>query len=298
MADRLPLGEMMRQVEGVASSGLSRFSGNPAREGCNKGHRDFFKCHFLTPDRPLKYKAFSREKKHQIYFHAWCFNINIPLMGPRQKEERESLQLCREGNLDELSRVFTELLPALKSQLQTLGASQSEADSLAAEVLSDCLVGTLKRPPLIRQFQGRSSLATWMAAVARNRYYDFMRGQKMDRSIAAQLQDALEGNEQWVVNDIQEEHVFEALREALTKAFQALSAFDAVLLQLVHAHKVDQRVLARFLGWSDTKMSRHLSTLRTDVKFHVHSALRHIDNSQPPCWKDLMEICGRLVEPL
>jgi RNA polymerase sigma factor (sigma-70 family) len=216
----------------------------------------------------------------------------------KEKETGESLRLCKEGDFQELSRVFTEILPGLKSLLQTLGASTSEAESLAAEVLSDCLVGTLKRPPLIRQFQGRSSMATWMGAIARNRYYDFMRGQKMDRSLAVGLQDALEGNDQWIVNDVQDEHVFEALRQALTKAFQALSASDAVLLQLVHAHKVDQRVLARFLGWSDTKMSRHLSALRSGVKFHVYSSLRHTDNGEPPCWKDLMEVFGRLAEPI
>jgi RNA polymerase sigma factor (sigma-70 family) len=219
-------------------------------------------------------------------------------MIPKEQETEESLRLCKEGDFQELSQVFTDLLPVLKGQIQTLGASACDAESLAAEVLSDCLVGTLKRPPLIRQFQGRSSMATWMGAVARNRYYDFMRGQKMDRSLVAGLQDALEGNEHWIVNDVQDEHVFEALREALTNAFQALSASDAVLLQLVHAHKVDQRVLARFLGWSDTKMSRHLSALRTGVKFHVYSSLRHTGNCEPPCWGDLMEVFGRLAGPL
>ncbi len=219
-------------------------------------------------------------------------------MAPKEKETEESLRLCKEGDFQKLSQVFTDLLPGLKGQIQALGASACDAESLAAEVLSDCLVGTLKRPPLIRQFQGRSSMTTWMGAVTRNRYYDFMRGQKMDRSLAAGLQDALEGNEHWIGNDVQDEHVFEALREALTKAFQALSASDAVLLQLVHAHKVDQRVLARFLGWSDTKMSRHLSALRTDVKFHVYSTLRHTGNSELPCWGDLMEVFGRLTAPL
>ena len=220
------------------------------------------------------------------------------LMTLKEKETGESLRLCKEGDFQELSQVFTDLLPGLKGQIQALGASACDAESLAAEVLSDCLVGTLKRQPLIRQFQGRSSMATWMGAVARNRYYDFMRGQKMDRSLVAGLQDALEGNEQWIVNDVEDEHVFESSREALTKAFQALSASDVVLLQLVHAHKVDQRVLARFLGWSDTKMSRYLSALRTDVKIHVYSTLRHAGNSEPPCWKDLMEVFGRLAGPL
>jgi len=218
-------------------------------------------------------------------------------MRSEQDEVKGSLQLCRDGNLQEVSKVFSELLPSVRGHLQTLGATPGEAEVLAVEVLSDCLVGTLKRPPLIRQYQGRSSLATWMGAVARNRYYDFMRGQKIDRAIASGLQDALETGEQWVVNDVQEEQVFEALRAALIKAFQALSATDAVLLQLVHGHKVDQRILARFLGWSDTKMSRHLSALRADVKLKVCSALRGFDSGEAPRWRDLIEVCGRMIEP-
>lgn len=218
-------------------------------------------------------------------------------MGSEHKEPLQSLQLCREGDFEEVSRVFSELLPSIKAQLQNLGASASEADALAAEVLSDCLVGTLKRPPLIRQYQGRSSLATWMGAVARNRYYDFMRGQKVERAIASGLQEALEINEQPTSICVNEERVFETLREALTSAFQSLSAFDAVLLQLVHAHKVDQRVLARHLGWSDTKMSRHLSSLRNIVKFKVYSAFRQNGMDEAPGLDDLIEVCGRMAEP-
>lgn len=218
-------------------------------------------------------------------------------MGSDQKEARDSLQLCREGDFEEVARVFSELLPYIKGQLQNLGASASEADSLASEVLCDCLVGTLKRPPLIRQYQGRSSLATWMGAVARNRYYDFMRGQRVERAIASRLQEALEVDEQSAASDVQEEQVFETLREVLSKAFQSLSASDAVLLQLVHAHKVDQRLLARHLGWSDTKMSRHLASLRSDVKFAVFSAFRQSGIGEPPGLKDLIEVCGRMAEP-
>jgi DNA-directed RNA polymerase specialized sigma24 family protein len=95
-------------------------------------------------------------------------------MGPQHEFIEKSLELCQSGDMEELSRVYSELLPLLQGYLQNLGASSLEAETLAVEVLSDCLVGTLSRPPLINKCQGRSSLATWMSAVARNRYYDFM----------------------------------------------------------------------------------------------------------------------------
>ena len=219
-------------------------------------------------------------------------------MHPEQKFSELSLELCQRGDMEELARVYAELLPLLQGYLQNLGAAALEAESLAVEVLSDCLIGTLSRPPLINKYQGRSSLATWMSAVARNRYFDFMRGQKMDRAIASDLQEALAAGEGWVETRVQDEHLFEALRSALVQAFQSLSATDAVLLHLVHGHKVDQRILAKSLGWSDTKMSRHLSSLRSDLKLHVQSLLRDVERGEPPSWEELIQACGQMVEPL
>ena len=220
------------------------------------------------------------------------------VMHPEQKFSELSLELCQRGDMEELARVYAELLPLLQGYLQNLGATALEAETLAVEVLSDCLIGTLSRPPLINKCQGRSSLATWMSAVARNRYFDFMRGQKMDRAIASDLQEALAAGEGWIDTRVQDEHLFEALRSALVQAFQALSATDAVLLHLVHGHKVDQRILARSLGWSDTKMSRHLSSLRSDLKLHVQSLLRDVERGEPPSWEELIKACGQMVEPL
>jgi RNA polymerase sigma factor (sigma-70 family) len=219
-------------------------------------------------------------------------------MGPEHEFIEKSLELCQSGDMEELARVYLELLPLLQGYLQNLGASSLEAETLAVEVLSDCLVGTLSRPPLINKCQGRSSLATWMSAVARNRYYDFMRGQKMDRAIASNLQEASVAGDCWVETRVQDEHLFEALRSALVRAFQALSSTDAVLLHLVHGHKVDQRILARSLGWSDTKMSRHLASLRSNLKLHVQSLLRDVERGDPPSWEDLIQVCGQMVEPL
>jgi len=219
-------------------------------------------------------------------------------MLPEQKFIETSLELCQRGDIEELARVFLELCPLVRAYLQNLGASSLEAETLAVEVLSDCLVGTLTRPPLINKCQGRSSLATWMSSVARNRYHDFIRAQKMDRAIASDLQETLAPGDEWVETHVQDERLFEALRSALIQAFQALSATDAVLLHLVHGHKVDQRILARSLAWSDTKMSRHLSSLRSELKFKVQSLLRDVDRSEAPTWEELMQACGQMVEPL
>ena len=219
-------------------------------------------------------------------------------MTPEQEFIETSLDLCQRGDMEELARVYLEILPLLRGYLQNLGASPLEAQTLAAEVLSDCLVGTLSRPPLINKCHGRSTLATWMSAVARNRYHDFMRRQEMDRAVASDLQEALASGEGLVEAHVQDERLFEALRSALIQAFQALSATDAVLLHLVHGHKVDQRILARSLGWSDTKMSRHLSTLRSDLKLKVQSLLCDVDGTEVPSWEELIQVCGQMGETL
>lgn len=219
-------------------------------------------------------------------------------MHPEQKFIETSLELCQSGDMEELTHVYVQHLPLLQRYLKNMGASPLVAETLAVEVLSDCLVGTLSRPPLINKCQGRSSLATWMSAVARNRYHDFMRGQKMDRAIASDLQEAFAAGDEWVEPSVQDDRLFEALRSALIQAFQALSATDAVLLHLVHGHKVDQRILARSLAWSDTKMSRHLSSLRSNLKLKVQSLLQDVDRSESPSWEELVQVCGQMVEPL
>lgn len=219
-------------------------------------------------------------------------------MGSEQEFVESSLDRCRRGDLEELSRVYAELLPSIQGYLQNLGASLTEAESFAAEVLSDCLVGTLTRPPLIQKYHGRSSFFTWVTAVARNRYFDFMRGQKMDQAIASRLQEALMAGEGWVENPVNDELIFDALRHALIEAFRELSPTDAVLLHLVHGHKVDQRILARSLGWSDTKMSRHLSSLRSGLKQRVNKSLHHDGRGEPPKWEDLVQVCGQMLDPL
>lgn len=219
-------------------------------------------------------------------------------MGPEEDFMESSLERCRRGDLEELSRVYAELLPLVQRYLQNLGASAMEAETFAAEVLSDCLVGTLTRPPLIQKYHGRSSLATWVTAVARNRYFDFMRGQKMDQAMASRLQEALMAGEGWVENTFPDEHVFTTLRQALIEAFRSISATDAVLLHLVHGHKVDQRILARSLGWSDTKMSRHLSSLRSELKQKVNSSLHGTGRGDAPKWEDFVQVCGQMLEPL
>lgn len=219
-------------------------------------------------------------------------------MASKQEFMESSLERCRQGDLEELSRVYAELLPSIQGYLQNLGASAMEAETIASEVLSDCLVGTLARPPLIQKYHGRSSLSTWATAVARNRYFDFMRGQKMDQAIASRLQEALMAGEGWVENPVHDELIFDALRHALIEAFRELSSTDAVLLHLVHGHKVDQRILARSLGWSDTKMSRHLSSLRAGLKQRVNNSLHRDGRGEAPKWEDLVQVCGQMLEPL
>ena len=104
--------------------------------------------------------------------------------------------------------------------------------------------------------------------------------------------------EGWVENPVNDELIFDALRHALIEAFRELSPTDAVLLHLVHGHKVDQRILARSLGWSDTKMSRHLSSLRSGLKQRVNKSLHHDGRGEPPKWEDLVQVCGQMLDPL
>ncbi len=209
-----------------------------------------------------------------------------------------SIKRCLSGDTDEASRLYSELLPPTIAFLQNLGASLEEAETLAMEVMCDCLVGTATRPALISKYHGRSSISSWVNAVARNKYYDFLRRKRREHALAARLLIGLADEEGIDAKETQDEALLDALRLALRRAFDSISATDKVLLHLVHGHNVDQRILAKILGWSDTKMSRHLSALRSELKVQVELFLINSQSGMAPRWKDIVEVCGRMVEPL
>lgn len=209
-----------------------------------------------------------------------------------------SIKRCLSGNTDEVLRLYSELLPLMIAFLKKLGASSEESEMLAMEVTCDCLVGTPTRQALISKYHGRSSISSWMSAVARNRYYDFLRRKRGEHALASRLLINFANEDGLDAKEAQDETLLDALRLALRCAFESISATDKVLLHLIHGHKVDQRILAKILGWSDTKMSRHLSALRSEIKMQVECCLKNSQSASDPRWEDILEVCGRMVEPL
>jgi len=209
-----------------------------------------------------------------------------------------SIKRCLSGDTDEASRLYSELLPLMIAFLKNLGASSEESETLAREMMCDCLVGTPTRQALISKYHGRSLISTWLSTIARNRYYDFLRRKRGEHALATRLLMSSTDEDRFDAKETQDETLLEALRLALRRAFDSIAATDKVLLHLVHGHNVDQRILAKILRWSDTKMSRHLSALRSELKAQVELSLMSSESGTDPRWEDIIEVCGRMVEPL
>ena len=70
-------------------------------------------------------------------------------MGPKEPSQsempvrpsRDLLERCRKGDDAAISQVYAKAFPQLVRFVMSIGAAHSDAESIAAEVLGDCLVG-------------------------------------------------------------------------------------------------------------------------------------------------------------
>lgn len=202
------------------------------------------------------------------------------------------LARCRAGDGEALTRVYAEAFPQLSRYVMSFGASAHEAEAIAAEVLGDCLVGGPTRRALILDYREDGALTTWLCTICRNRYYEKFRKKRFVRGGDAwNLEQGLAGP----VEEVRDEGLIETARRALREAFAECGAADLVLLELVHAHRVDQRRLAGLLGWTESKLSRHLGGLRTGIQRRVHGAVDRSDGALRLEWRDFVDVCETLL---
>jgi DNA-directed RNA polymerase specialized sigma24 family protein len=222
-------------------------------------------------------------------------------MGPKEPSQsempvrpsRDLLERCRKGDDAAISQVYAKSFPQLVRFVMSLGAAQSDAESIAAEVLGDCLVGGVAKRALILDFQEGAALTTWLCTICRNRYYEGFRKRKFVRGGDAW---ELEEGVPMHVEEAWDEGLIEAARRSLREAFSKCEARDLVLLELVHGHRVDQRRLARLLGWTGSKLSRHLASLRQRIHRRVREAVWRGDGELRLEWRDFVDACETLLK--
>jgi DNA-directed RNA polymerase specialized sigma24 family protein len=207
----------------------------------------------------------------------------------------ELLERCRAGDGAALAEVYAGALPQLERYVMSIGATGHDAETIAAEVLGDCLVGGPGREALIKEFREDAALTSWLGTICRNRYFEVLRKRRVHAAVVSAESGGMGGGARACVDEARDEGLIDMARGVLVEVFSKCDAADLVMLELVHAHGVAQRRLARLLGWTESRLSRHLAGVRVDMRRSVREAVARRDGALRMDWRDFAGVCERLL---
>jgi DNA-directed RNA polymerase specialized sigma24 family protein len=81
------------------------------------------------------------------------------------------------------------------------------------------------------------------------------------------------------------------MRRALKNAFGACPAESVVMLQLVHLYGLTQREVCVIWGYTESKVSRKLSTAMRQIAHETMRAVRDADQWLELQWEDFLDFC-------
>jgi RNA polymerase sigma factor (sigma-70 family) len=200
-------------------------------------------------------------------------------------------RICREGCVEALAQLRAQTHRSLLNILLARKATATEAEDILADIWADCVPGVEAHPSLLEKFSGRTSLLSWLATVATNRWLDFKRKEMRRAALLAAKPEVNGAADEAVSQHVLEEPLVVLLSESLRAAFARCSAEHLVLLRLVYLHDVSQREIGRMLGWSESKTSRFLSEALEQIQ---SSSLREVKKRDPwleLSWQDFVELC-------
>lgn len=196
---------------------------------------------------------------------------------------------CAEINSDETIRW-------LQAVLVKRGASPTEAADLTADLMADCFGGKTDKPPLLEKYNGQGKLRAFLTRAAINRLIDLKRHQKFEGSLpehhresgVADEFDMLAGEQDMAP---EEEHLMALLRDALLHAFSRCDPLNLVLMRLVVIHGVRQDLVGGLFGWSQSKVSRAISSVMQTIKEETMAEIQRADPWLDLEWEDFLTLC-------
>lgn len=201
---------------------------------------------------------------------------------------------CRAGDERAARQLIEQYHDDLRATLIRLGASETWAEDLLANLWGDCCGVGADHPGRLARYDGRSSLKTWFARVLKNRLFDRFRRDR-EREFPEFMRDgeALAGKEP----PAPESALTRLLRAALVEAFKPCDAETLVMLQLVYLHAFSQREIAAAWGVSEFKISRRLTKAVGQIR---DTALAYLNKHDPLLrltWDDFVELCANSELP-
>jgi RNA polymerase sigma factor (sigma-70 family) len=183
----------------------------------------------------------------------------------------ELARLCADGDERAWERFVREYRPILYRAADALDRTQGAreiADSLYAE-LYGIKTAEGERQSLLRYYQGRSSLATWLRAVLAQRYVDRMRVQRRLESLPDE-ETAVHAAEP---NPERTRYVT-LVREALGRAVAALTSRDRLRLGCYYVQELTLAETGRVMNESEASSSRGLARSRKAIRHEIERQLR------------------------
>jgi RNA polymerase sigma-70 factor, ECF subfamily len=188
-----------------------------------------------------------------------------------REDDLELARLCADGDERAWERFVREYRPILYRAADALDRTQGAreiADSLYAE-LYGIRTAAGKRQSLLRYYEGRSSLATWLRAVLAQRYVDRMRAQRKTEPLADDESSA-DSREP----DPDRTRYVALVREALGRAVSELTPRDRLRLGCYYLQELTLAQTGRVMKESEATSSRQLARSRKAIRREIERQLR------------------------
>jgi RNA polymerase sigma-70 factor (ECF subfamily) len=189
----------------------------------------------------------------------------------------ELARLCAEGDEPAWERFVREYRPILYRAADALDRSHAArelADSLFAELYGLTQTGSA-RQSLLRYYEGRSSLATWLRAVLAQRYVDRLRVQRRTEPLSRTADEHASGlPDRRHEPDPDRARYIALVREALGRAVAGLTARDRLRLGCYYVQELKLAETGRVMRESEATSSRRLAQSRRLIRREIERQLR------------------------
>ena len=207
----------------------------------------------------------------------------------------ELARSCADGDEHAWERFVREYRPLLYRAADALDRTQGAreiADSLYADLYGMKSSGG-ERQSLLRYYEGRSSLATWLRAVLAQRYVDRVRVQRRVEPLPDEDMPA-HGKEP----DPDRARYVALVRQALGCAVAALTARDRLRLGCYYVQELTLTETGRVMNESEATASRKLArsraAIRREIERHLRDEARLSDVQIAACFASVADDPGPL----
>ncbi len=184
----------------------------------------------------------------------------------------------------------------LHAVLMRRGASATEAADITADLMADCFGAKEGKPPLLEKYNGKGKLRAFLTRAAINRLIDFKRHQKFEGQLPTRNIDSPPTDEFDMLAgedsaEPEKDQLVDLIRDSLLHAFTKCDPLHLVLMRLVVVHNVRQDLVGNLFGWSQSKVSRAISSVMNTIKEETMAEIKRADPWLELEWEDFLSLC-------